>query len=374
MSSKKQQNQEYTESRIEKLAPREHIRRRPGMYIGGVDKRTLHNLMDIPLDYAIERVLNDKASKITIILMKDRTVQIQVDDTDMSVKIYSMGRSELELVMTEIGIGWHPRDGYFCVSGGLHGIGLSALTALSSKCIVEIKYDGYVWQQSYEKGLPVAEPENLRSMSENESRSTSFTFTPDFTIFDDNDFDFDIITSRCRDLAYLMPKLTVTVQDKREIEREEQYHFPNGLATWVSEQSHGHKTLHDVILVEHIHQLEDKRGGHYDVKVNLAFQYLDADNIVLRSFANMIETPDGGTHLEGLRSAIMKHIWQRDAHNYWDGFIGIVSIFHPDPQFESKTYARLLNPEVEEAVVEAVRIAFAQNPEAMAIIREKINT
>lgn len=378
MPSKNEKYQEYTASQIQSLTPREHIRRRPGMYIGGIDKRALHNLMDIPLDYAIERVLNGNASKITINLMKDRTVQISVDDTEISAKMIDVWKiTGLEADMTRIGTGYQSPDGYIGVAGGLHGIGLSALTPLSSNCTVEIKCDGFVWQQSYVEGLVSTETERIREMSENESRSTKFTFTPDFTIFEDNDFDFEIITVRCRDLAYLSSKLTITVRDTRIVKKEETYHFPNGLADWVKQQSQGNKVLHDVISVKHIHQLTN-RWGTFDIGVNLAFQYVDADNRSEKSFVNTIKASDGGTHLEGLQKAIIEHVWENDIDKAdWDivgrGFISIVSIFHPDPQFESQTKVKLLNPEVEDAVAETVKIAFAQNPEALAIIREHIS-
>lgn len=380
MPSKKQKNQEYTAKQIQSLTPREHIRRRPGMYIGGIDKQALHHLIYEVLDSSIEEAMAGLCDEIKIVLQANRTVMIIDNSEGFPVTPVSPDNTTtwVEEIMTNTPFKPIFNGQHYVARGGLMGVGIRAVNALSKHCIVEVQRDGYLWQQSYEKGLTTSILGQIRPLADDESTGTRITFLPDFTILEDNDFNFETITTRCRDLAYLSSKLSITVRDERVMEREEKYHFPNGLADWVTEQSQEHKTLHDVISVQHIHQCTDKRGGHYDIKVNLAFQCLDADKMIERGFVNMIETPEGGTHLEGLHKSIMRRFWQDDSEFDWQiarrGFIGIVSIFHPDPQFERATKVKLLNPEVAEAVAEAVKIAFAQNPEALAVIREHISS
>lgn len=382
MSSKNQQNShQYSAKNIKALSPREHIRLRPGMYIGGTDKRALHHMVYEVLDNSIEEVMFGLCDDIRIELRENRIISISDNSQSLPVSYQSptMPKTWLELIMTSLANKPRFNGYYYGVSGGLHGVGLSVVNALSEHCTVETKTDGYLWKQAYKTGIPTSEIEKVRPLSEGESSSTRITFLPDYTILENNEVDFDIIARRCEDLAYLFPSATFTVCDMRGIEAQKTFHFPNGIVDWVEQRNCKENKLTDVLSAHLMYPVLDKLDYEYEIGVELAFQYIDSNMIIEQSFLNSVPIPNGGTHLVGLQKAICTCIWQEGQKTPdWDdvgrGFVGMINLLHPDPQFESPTKVKLLNPDVSFALIEAVKMAFRQNPVALAQIREHFAT
>lgn len=212
MPSKKPQNQEYTAKSIQSLTSREHVRRRPGMYVGGTDKRAMHLLVWQIVDEAQQF---PELTEITITLLSD--IRIRVADNGLGIPLepHKSGKSILEVYMTNHGL---RRANYLInrsndLNGKLHAIHMFMLNALTSECVAESKYDDFLWRQSYREGLPVSDVEQVRALVEGESTGTSITFTPDFTIMDEGlTFDYDLIVERCRELAYLLPQVAFKLE------------------------------------------------------------------------------------------------------------------------------------------------------------------
>jgi DNA gyrase/topoisomerase IV subunit B len=213
------------------LEPRQHVRNRPGLYLGGTDKAALHQMVWEVLDDAISEFENTLYNEITISLLPDNTLRIADDGLGFPVGYTESGESQIEAYMTKISRGGRAwmRQRELLASDGLHGIGISTINALSSFCQVEVKRDGYLWLQFYKEGSPSSALEQIFPLREDECTGTSITFCPDFSIMDKNDFDFELIVERCRELAYLLPQLRFNVQDLRGNKQEETYHYPHGL-------------------------------------------------------------------------------------------------------------------------------------------------
>jgi DNA gyrase subunit B len=221
----------YLANQAKYLEPREQVRKRPSMYIGGTDKQALHQMLWEVLDDAISEFENTLYNEITISLLPDKTIRIEDDGLGFPIEMNEAGESQIETYMTKISRGGRAwmRQEDILASGGLAGIGISTINALSAFCQVEVKRDGYLWAQFYAAGRASSALEQLIPLGEADGTGTSITFQPDFSILDENDFDFDLIVERCRELAYLLPQLRFNVQDLRGSEQEVCYHYPHGL-------------------------------------------------------------------------------------------------------------------------------------------------
>ncbi|MDZ4671392.1 MAG: ATP-binding protein [Phototrophicales bacterium] len=368
---------EYNESSILKLNPMEHIRKRPGMYVGGTDIRALHHLIYEVVDNAIDEALAGRCDTIEITLHDDDSVSVSDNGVGIPVGIHPQeGISTLELVMTQVGAGGKFGTGAYKVSGGLHGVGVSAVNALSAEFRSRVYREGYVWEQVYREGKPVAPVKKVREMATEEYTGTVQRFVPDFTVMDRNHFDYGTLVDRFREMAFVTRKVKLTLRDERvqPIPKETTFYFEGGLRSFVRYLNRYRKPLHEPVHAERDVDFVAEGKETYSIGVEVAFQYSDSTTVTELAFANTIGTPDGGSHLTGLRSAITSVInryarsegflKEKDVNfsgnDTMEGLTTIVSIKHPNPQFESQTKVKLLNPEVQGAVSQVVSEAFSE--------------
>jgi DNA gyrase subunit B len=369
--------QHYDESNIKYLEGIEHIRLRPGMYVGGKDMRALHHLIYEVVDNAIDEALAGRCDRILVVLHDDGFVSVADNGVGIPVgKSAQLGISTLELILTKVGAGGKFDSNAYKVSGGLHGVGLTAVNALSEELRAEVWRDGFLWQQIHKRGTPVTPVEKVRPLEPNEPTGTRISFKPDFTILDENEFSFDTLLQRFRDMAFVTRKVTITLRDERvkPIPREMTFYFEGGLNAFVRYLNRYRKTLHDPVYADRMMEIPREGKAPTNVGVEVAFQYNETSNITELAFANTISTPDGGTHLTGIRSAITSVInrYARKAgflkekdvnfsgNDTLEGITAIVSVKITDPSFESQTKVKLLNPEVQGAVSQVVSEAFSE--------------
>lgn len=375
----------YTADDIQVLEGLEAVRRRPGMYIGGTDIKALHHMVNEVVDNSIDEAMAGYCDRIAIAIHKDGSVTVQDWGRGIPVgKHKQTGKSALETVMTVLHAGGKFGSGAYKVSGGLHGVGVSAVNALSEWLEVEVRTDGKVHYQRYHRGIPQGELTVIGDTTNGET-GTRTTFYPDKTIFEEIEFRFETLEQRFREMAFLNRGVTIEFCDERTDNgaRFMTFYFEGGVRSFVRYLNKNREVLHDPVYVE-----KEIDGN----MVEAAIQYNDGYNESVFSFANTINTPDGGTHLTGLRSALTRTIndWARrqnllkeaDASFTGDdtreGLTAIVSVKLPDPQFESQTKVKLLNNEirnqVESAVAEALMEWLEKNPKDGRKIIEKCIT
>jgi DNA gyrase subunit B len=375
----KENNSTYTAEDIQLLQGVEHVRRRPGMYVGGTDERALHHLVYEVVDNSVDEALAGRCDTIEIVLLADGGVSVTDNGAGIPVdRIEKHNMSALELVMTQIGGGGKFDSKAYSVSGGLHGVGVSAVNALSQQLIAQVRRDGKLFQQIYERGHPVTPVETLRDLAPNEDTGTIVTFYPDPEIWNDIlVFNYNTLLQRFREMAFVTGGITITIRDERAtpIPNEMTFYFEGGLRSFVYYLNRNRETICDIIYASRdVTFNDDNPEKAYVVGVEVAFQYSDAATTTELTFANTINTPDGGQHQSGMRSAITRTInnYARKAgllkekesnfssNDTLEGLTGIISIKHPDPQFESQTKVKLMNPEVNGAVSSVVGDMFME--------------
>jgi DNA gyrase subunit B len=365
----------YDSDNIQALSGIEHVRRRPGMYVGGTDSRALHHLVQEVVDNSIDEALAGRCDQIIVTLYDDHWVSISDNGAGIPVAIHrEKGISALELVMTQIGAGGKFDGSAYKVSGGLHGVGVSAVNALSEELISEVRRDGHLWRQVYHGGIPVGPVEKVRPLMAGEGTGTTQMFRPDFTVMEMNEFSYSTLAQRFREMAFVTRRVTIILRDERvkPVARETAFYFEGGLRSFVRYLNRTRQPLHDPVYVEKDVEFTPEGKAGWLIGVEVAFQYNDTANVTELAFANTIGTPDGGSHLTGLRSAITNVInrYARKAgllkekdqnfsgNDTLEGLTSIVSVKIPDPKFESQTKVKLLNPEVQGAVSQVVSEAF----------------
>ena len=391
------QIQQQTDEHVRALDPLEHVRLRPGMYVGGVDVQALHHLAYEVVDNAIDEALAGRCDHIMVTLHDENTVSVRDNGGGIPVGMNKdKNRPTLEVVMTVIGAGGKFGTGAYKVSGGLHGVGVSAVNALSERMKTTVYREGYVWEQEYVQGRPVYDMRQARPMEPDEPTGTVQTFKPDFTILDQNDFNFETMAHRFREMAFVTRRVTITLRDERvkPLPQEVTFYFEGGLKSFVRYMNRHRTPLHEAIGLEREMEVEGNGDTKkaYSVGVEVALQYTDSSNVTEIAFANTIHTPDGGTHLTGLRSAITSVInryarkisllKEKDSNfsgtDVLEGMTAIVSVKHPNPSFESQTKVKLLNPDVQGLVSQAVTEALTEfldlNPKEGRRIVEKCMT
>src|SRR5690606_1902922 len=361
----------YTEENIKALKPMEHIRLRPGMYVGGTDIRALHHLIYEVVDNAIDEALAGRCDRVVVTLHDDHMVSVADNGVGIPVGVHKEeGISTLQMVMTQVGTGAKFDGQAYKVSGGLHGVGVSAVNALSSYFRSQVYRDGYLWEQTYEAGKPTSKVRKVRPLEPGEGTGTVQSFIPDFTIMEKHEFDYATLEKRFREMAFVTRRVTITLRDERvrPIPKETTFYFEGGLRSFVRYLNQNRGALHEPVYAERDIEITPEDKPPFTIGVELAFQYADTSNKTELAFANTIGTPDGGSHLTGLRSAITSVInrYARKANllkekesnfsgnDTLEGLTAIVSIKHPNPQFESQTKVKLLNPEVQGAVSQVV--------------------
>ncbi|MCA9083942.1 MAG: DNA gyrase subunit B, partial [Planctomycetaceae bacterium] len=345
----------YDSSRIQHLKGVEGIRKRPAMYIGGTDSQGLHHLVYEVVDNSIDEAVNGHAKEIRVQINVDESISIQDDGRGIPVGNTDDGRSALEVVLTEIHAGGKfDRDsGYKTGTGGLHGVGITAVNAVSAWLTAEIQREGHVWVMDFEKGRRTSE---LRQLSRSEKSGTKLSFLPDPTIFPETKFSFDTLTRRLQELAFLTPGIRITLQDDR-VSRTETFHYEEGLVEFVRYLNRTQTPIINEVI---------RLSGEIDnVQVEVAMQHNDGYTENVRAFANNIFNVDGGTHLSGFRAALTRsfNTYAKKSNLFKDiapagedfreGLTAVISVRVPDPQFESQTKVKLTNPEVE-GIVQSV--------------------
>ncbi|MFN8564222.1 MAG: DNA topoisomerase subunit B [Anaerolineae bacterium] len=385
----------YTEENIKVLEGIEHIRLRPGMYVGGKDARALHHLIYEVVDNSVDEALAGRCDHIFVTLMDDNMVSVADNGVGIPVGINKQtGSSTLEVVMTKVGAGGKFDNSAYKVSGGLHGVGVSAVNALSETLTATVYRDGKMWQQTYHAGVPGGKVKAIRDLEPGESTGTTVTFKPDFTVLEPNEFNFNTLAQRFREMAFVTRKVTITLRDERvrPFAHETTFYFEGGLQAFVRYLNRTREALHPVVFIERDVEFAADGKRPVNIGVEVAFQYTDTSNVTELAFANTINTPDGGTHLTGLRAAITGVInrYARKAgllkekepnfsgSDTLEGITAIVSVKLPEPAFESQTKVKLINPEVQGAVSSVVTEAFNEflevNPREARRIVEKCMT
>ncbi|MDD5466848.1 MAG: DNA topoisomerase (ATP-hydrolyzing) subunit B [Anaerolineales bacterium] len=379
----KQDNYSYAAKDIQVLEGLEAVRRRPGMYVGGTDVKALHHLIYEVVDNSIDEALAGACDRIEVIIHPDSSVTVTDNGRGIPVDIHpQMQKPALEVVMTVLHAGGKFGGGSYKVSGGLHGVGVSAVNALSEWCEVEVRRDGARHFQRYERGYPTG-PVRVVGKAARDETGTKTTFLYDSDIFKgDMEYRFDTLIQRFREMAFVTRGVTLYFLDERT-DREMTFYFEGGITSFVKYLNRNRDVLHPVV---HVEKDIDK------VTIDAAVQFTDAYSESVYSFANTINTVDGGTHLTGLRAAITRIINDyarrsgllKDSDPNFtgddtrEGLTAIISVKHPDPQFESQTKVKLMNPEVQTYVQQVVGEAFSsfleENPSAGKAIVQKCLT
>jgi len=361
---------EYTEDNIQVLEMREQIRLRPGMWVGGTDARALHHLIYEVVDNSIDEALAGRCDHIIVTLHPNNVVSVEDNGAGIPVGVHKKaGISTLEAVMTRPGAGGKFDSGAYKVSGGLHGVGVSAVNILSEKLTAQVARQGKIYEQVYQEGLPQGNVQEVGDMEPDQHTGTRITFRPDFSIMMENDFSYNTLAQRFREMAFVTRKVTITLRDERvqPFPKEITYYFEGGLRSFVQYLNRHRSEIHDPVYAEREVEIEGEKET-FTVGVEVAFQYTDAATVTELAFANTINTKDGGSHLTGLRSAITGAInryarksgFLKDkdsnfsGNDTMEGLTAVISIKHPDPQFESQTKVKLMNPEMQGAVSQVV--------------------
>jgi DNA gyrase subunit B len=376
----------YTARDIEILEGLEHVRKRPGMYIGGTDVRGLHQLVTEVVDNSIDEAMAGVCDQIVIVIGADGSISVEDNGRGIPVEPHPKypNRSTLEIVMTTLGAGGKfGGDGYKQGSSGLHGVGVSAVNALAAYCRVEVRRGGKLYAQEYHYGKPV---EPVKAIGSAVGTGTKTRFLPDLSIMETSDFQFETLAQRFREMAYLNRGLTIKLVDEREgREREHSFYFDGGLKSFVRHLNQNRTVI--MARPVHIERKVDK------TLVEVAIQYNDGYSETLFSFANGINTIDGGSHVTGFRAALTRtlneygrksgYLKEADANLTGDdvreGLTGAISVKLPEAQFEGQTKGKLNNADVrtqvETVVTEALLKYLEETPsEGKRIIEKCLNS
>ncbi|MFQ5577664.1 MAG: ATP-binding protein, partial [Anaerolineae bacterium] len=296
--------EQYGAEDIQVLEGLEAVRRRPGMYVGGTDSKALHHLVYEVVDNAIDEALAGRCDTIEVTIHADKSVTVTDNGSGIPVAPHPEKKiSSLELVLTSLHAGGKFDNKAYKVSGGLHGVGVSAVNALSQKLVAKVKRDGCLYRQEYSRGIPCTSVTNVGQLPP-EARAetgTTITFAYDETIFTDVDgFNYNTLLQRFREMAFITKGVSITLADERATPpKEHAFYFEGGIAAFVRYLNRNKKCLHSIISGE-----REVEG----MTVEVAFQYTDAYTENIYTFANTIHTPDGGTHLTGFRTALTRTI------------------------------------------------------------------
>lgn len=372
--------QEYGASQIQVLEGLEPVRKRPGMYIGSTGPRGLHHLVYEVVDNSIDEALAGYCSDIYVSINEDGSILVKDNGRGIPVEVHpKTGKSTLETVLTVLHAGGKFGGGGYKVSGGLHGVGISVVNALSDWLVAEVHHDGKIYRQRYEKGVATSE---IKVVGETKTTGTTITFKPDATIFDEVEYKYDTLEHRLRELAFLNKGVNIVLEDKREDqEKTKKFHYEGGLREFVKHLNKTKTGIHDDIVY-----IEKKVK---DYMVEVALQYTDGYTENIYSFANNINTHEGGTHLSGFKTAMTKVVndysrkngilKEKDSNllgeDIREGLTAVISIKLPEPQFEGQTKTKLGNTAVRGVVdsvtVEEIGSFLEENPTTARIIVDK---
>ena len=371
----------YSSKNIQVLEGLDPVRKRPGMYIGSTGSQGLHHLVYEVVDNSIDEAMAGFCKNIIVTIKKGNIIEVEDDGRGIPVDMHpKLKISDLEVVMTKLHAGGKFDNETYKVSGGLHGVGVSVVNALSTELIAEVSKDGKLYRQVYHKGVP---EEPVKEVGKSNKTGTKVTFTPDPEIFETTIYDYKILANRLRELAFLNRGIRITLIDKRESKPvSNEFYYEGGIEMFITHLNENKKTLHAKPI--YLHKTEDKTD------VEVAMQYVDAYNENIFTYCNNINTTEGGTHLVGFRTALTRvytdfakrlELDKKNKITFMgedtrEGLVAVVSVKIPNPQFEGQTKTKLGNTEVravtEKLVVEGLNDYFSQNPKVIKAILEKI--
>ncbi|WP_278773653.1 DNA topoisomerase (ATP-hydrolyzing) subunit B [Brachyspira pilosicoli] len=371
----------YSSKNIQVLEGLDPVRKRPGMYIGSTGSQGLHHLVYEVVDNSIDEAMAGFCKNIIVTIKKGNIIEVEDDGRGIPVDMHpKLKISALEVVMTKLHAGGKFDNETYKVSGGLHGVGVSVVNALSTELIAEVSKDGKLYRQVYHKGVP---EEPVKEVGKSNKTGTKVTFTADPEIFETTIYDYKILANRLRELAFLNRGIRITLIDKRESKPvSNEFYYEGGIEMFITHLNENKKTLHDKPI--YLHKTEDKTD------VEVAMQYVDAYNENIFTYCNNINTTEGGTHLVGFRTALTRvytdfakklELDKKNKITFMgedtrEGLVAVVSVKIPNPQFEGQTKTKLGNTEVravtEKLVVEGLNDYFSQNPKVIKAILEKI--
>ena len=353
------------------------VRKRPGMYIGSTGTRGLHHLIYEVIDNSIDEAMAGYCDSVLVVLNEDNSVTVIDNGRGIPVKkLEKYNKPAVEIVLTKLHAGGKFGGQGYKVSGGLHGVGISVVNALSEKLNIEIRRDGYIYQQDYVRGKPVAD---LKKGKKTDKHGTAITYYPDLEIFEDLDYKYEILSSRMKEMAFLNKGLQITLVDMRtDPNKKEEYKYEGGIVDFVSYLCEKKDCLHKKVIY-----IANKNDNH---EVEIAMQYTTGYSESIFSFANNINTTEGGTHLSGFRGALTRTIndyartnnilKEKDENllgeDVREGLTSIISVKLKDPQFEGQTKTKLGNSEIKGFVESTVNSMLAEfmgeNPQIAKII------
>ncbi|KDR96387.1 DNA gyrase subunit B [Peptoclostridium litorale DSM 5388] len=372
--------QEYGASQIQVLEGLEPVRKRPGMYIGSTGPRGLHHLVYEVVDNSIDEALAGYCTDIMVSIEKDNSIVVTDNGRGIPVETHpKTGKSTVETVLTVLHAGGKFGAGGYKVSGGLHGVGVSVVNALSEKLEVIVKRNGKIHRQKYERGNPMTQ---LEVVGETTETGTTTIFKPDGTIFEETVYKYETLEHRLRELAFLNKGIKIVLEDKRyEREQKKEFSYEGGLIEFVKHLNKNRNSIHDQIIYF------EKQQDDYSVEISM--QYTDGFTENIYSFANNINTHEGGSHLTGFKASLTKvvndyarkyNILKEKEDNFTgedirEGLTAILSIKLPDPQYEGQTKTKLGNTEargiVDTITTENLAAFLEENPEVGKIVVEK---
>ncbi|WP_257297505.1 DNA topoisomerase (ATP-hydrolyzing) subunit B [Haloarchaeobius sp. FL176] len=374
---------EYSAGQIQVLEGLEAVRKRPAMYIGSTDSRGLHHLVYEVVDNSIDEALAGYCDNITVTIHEDESVSVSDDGRGIPVDTHEEhDMPALEVIMTILHAGGKFDNKSYQVSGGLHGVGVSVVNALSKRLEVEVTRDGAVWKQSFKRGVPAGELDRVRDMEADEDTGTTIRFYPDDEVFETQDYSYKTLANRLRELAFLNSGVNISIVDERDGESET-FHYEGGIKAFVRYLNETKTALHEDVIY-----FEDEEQN---IHVEVAMQATDELQGSIHAFANNINTREGGSHLTGFKTALTRVVNDYATTNGMlkdlddtlkgedirEGLTAVISIKHPDPQFEGQTKTKLGNSEVrgivEGAMHEHLDTYFEEHPNtAEAIIGKAV--
>lgn len=377
--SMKSAEEEYDADSIVALHGLEAVRKRPGMYIGSTDSRGLHHMAYEVVDNGIDEVMAGFATEVDVTVNEDGSMTVKDDGRGIPTGMnHEEGKSALEMCLTDLHAGGKFNQNSYKVSGGLHGVGVSVVNALSERLVAVVEREGKVWRQSYHIGIPDGPVEVI---GDSDGHGTTITFWPDREMFETVDFDYTTLQNRFRNQAFLNREATINLEDRRT-GRRETFHYDGGVSEFVEYLNRSKTPLHP----KPIHFTGERNG----VLIDIALQYTDGYNEEIDSFVNTIFTPEGGTHLTGFRTALTKTINDYGRENNLlkditlegsdvrEGLTAIISIRMSEPQFEGQTKAKLGSSVAQGAVAglmsDKLSEYLLENPQvAQTIVRKAIS-
>ena len=374
----------YGAEQIQVLEGLEAVRKRPGMYIGSTSLRGLHHLVYEVVDNSIDEALAGYCTHIEVTIQEDNSITVVDNGRGIPVAMHKIGKPAVEVVLTVLHAGGKFGGDGYPISGGLHGVGISVVNALSVWTKVEVKRDGYLWGISFTRGVTETPLKKIRPLEKGEETGTKVSFKPDHEIFPDTVYDFNTLKTRLRELAFLNKGLHITLTDKRGEGKSEVYCYEGGLTSFVEFLNKSHQPINPTII--------NVDGERNKVIVDIAMQYNDGYSENILTFVNDIFTEEGGTHLSGFRSGLTRTIndYGRSAgiikenednlsgEDVREGLTAVISVKVREPQFEGQTKTKLGNSEVkgivDNIISDGLKEFFEEHPsEAKAIITKTIS-